>query len=39
MAKLTEVMAYLPRDTVVNVCRRFRQRISAVGEAGGDFLK
>ncbi len=39
MAKLTEVMANLPRDTVVKVCRRFRQRISVVEEAGGDFFK
>jgi hypothetical protein len=37
--KITEVMAYLPRDTVAKACRRFRQRIEAVVEAGGDFFE
>jgi hypothetical protein len=32
-------MASLPRDTVAKACRRFRQRIEAVVDAGGDFLK
>jgi hypothetical protein len=38
-AKITDVMANLPRDTMAKACRRFRQRIEAVVEAGGDFLK
>jgi hypothetical protein len=39
VAKITEVMANFPRDSVVKACRRFRQRIEAVMEAGGDFFK
>jgi hypothetical protein len=39
MAKITEVMANLPRDTLAKACRRFRQRIEAVVEAGGDFFE
>jgi hypothetical protein len=37
VAKITEVMVNLPRDTVAKTCRRFCQRIEAVVEAGGDF--
>jgi hypothetical protein len=37
VAKITEVMANLPRDT--KTCRRFCQRLEAVMEAGRDFLK
>jgi hypothetical protein len=39
VAKITEVMVNLPRDTMAKACRRFRQRIEAVVEAGGDFFK
>ncbi len=39
MAKITEVMANLPRDTVAKACRRFCQRIEAVVEAGGDLFE
>ncbi len=38
-AKITEVMANLPRDTLAKACRKFRQRIEAVVEAGGDFFE
>ncbi len=38
-AKITEVMANLLRDTKGKACRRFRQRIEAVVEAGGDFFE
>jgi hypothetical protein len=37
--KITDVMANLPRDTVAKACRRFRRRIEAVVEAGGDFFE
>jgi DNA-binding Lrp family transcriptional regulator len=39
MAKISEVMANLPRHTVAKSCRRFRGRIEAVVEAGGDFFE
>jgi hypothetical protein len=39
MAKITDVMANLPRNTVAKACRRFRYRIEAVVEAGGDFFE
>ncbi len=39
MAKITEVMGSLPRDTVGKACRRFRHRIEAVVEANGDFIE
>jgi hypothetical protein len=39
VTKIKEVMASLSRDTVAKACRWFRQRIEAVMEAGGDFLK
>ena len=38
MSKITEVMGNLPRDTVAMACRRFRSRIEAVVDAGGDFF-
>jgi hypothetical protein len=38
VTKIKEVMASLPRDTLVKACRRFRQRIKAVMNAGGDFF-
>ena len=39
MAKITEVMGNLPRDTVAKACQRFCLRIEAVVEAGGVFFK
>jgi hypothetical protein len=39
MAKITEVMATLPRATVSLACKRFRRRIEAVVDAGGDFFE
>ena len=39
MAKITEVMGNLPKDTVAKACRRFCLRIEAVVEAGGVFFK
>ncbi len=39
VAKIKEVMANLPRDTVAKACRRFRHRIEAVVEAGGNFFE
>jgi hypothetical protein len=38
-AKITEVMANLPRATVAKACRRLHHRIEVVVEAGGDFFK
>ena len=38
-AKIMEVLGSLPRDTLVKSCRRFRQRIEAIVEAVGVFLK
>ncbi len=38
-SKITEVMASLSRDTVVTACKRFRNRIEAVVEVGGDFIE
>jgi hypothetical protein len=38
-AEITEVMANLPRDTVVKACRRFRLWIEAVVKAGGNIFK
>ena len=38
-AKITEVMANLPRATVAKACKRFRPRIEAVVKAGGDFFE
>ncbi len=37
--KIMDVMANLPRDTMAKACRRFRQRIEAVVEAGGDIFE
>jgi hypothetical protein len=34
-----EVMANLPRDNLVKVCRRFHKRIEIVVEAAGGFSK
>jgi hypothetical protein len=39
VAKITEVMVNLPRDTVAKACRRFRQRIEAVKDAGSNFFE
>ena len=39
MAKISEVMGNLPRDTVAKACRRFQKRIEAMVEAGGNFFK
>jgi hypothetical protein len=39
MAKITEVMANLPRATVAKACKRFQPRIEAVVKAGSDFFK
>ena len=39
MSKITEVMGNLPRDTVAKACRRFRSRIEAAVEDGGDFFE
>ena len=39
MAKITDVMGNLPRDTVGKACKRFWSRIEAVVEAGGDFFE
>ena len=38
MAKITEVMGNLQRDTVAMAYRRFRSRIEAAVDAGGDFF-
>jgi hypothetical protein len=38
MAKITEVMANLPRSTMAKACKRFRLRIEAVVKAGGNFF-
>jgi hypothetical protein len=38
MAKITEVMANLPRTTVAKACKRFQPRIKAVEKAGGYFF-
>jgi len=38
MAKITEVMDNLPRDTMGKASKRFCSRIEAVVEAGGDFF-
>jgi hypothetical protein len=37
--KITDVMANLPSGTMAKAYRRFRQRIEAVIEAGGDFFE
>jgi hypothetical protein len=39
MAKMKEVMGSLDRDMVGKACRRFRSRLEAVVEAGGDFIE
>ncbi len=39
MAKITEVMANLPRAMVAKACKRFCLRIEAEVKAGGDFFK
>jgi phage tail protein X len=39
MAKMKEVMGSLDRDMVEKACRRFRSRLEAVVEAGGDFIE
>ena len=39
MAKMKEGMGYLGRDMVAKACRRFRSRLEAVVEAGGDFIE
>jgi len=39
MAKITEVMGILPRDTVGKACRRFCSIIEALVEAVGVFFK
>jgi len=39
MAKIKEVMGSLDRDMVAKACRRFRSRLEAVVEAGGDFIE
>jgi hypothetical protein len=38
-AKIMDVMASLPRDTMAKACRKFCHRIEAVVEAGGDFFE
>ncbi len=38
MAKITEVMANLPRGTVAKACKRFQLHIKAVVEAGDDLF-
>jgi hypothetical protein len=38
-AKIMDIMASLPRDTMAKACRRSCHRIEAVVEAGGDFFK
>ena len=38
MAKITEVMGNLDRDTVAKACCRFPTRIKAVVEGNGDLL-
>jgi hypothetical protein len=37
-AKIMDIMASLPRDTMAKACRRSCLRIEAVVEAGGDFF-
>jgi hypothetical protein len=37
--KITDVMSNLPRDTMAEACRRYRQRIEAIVEAGDDFFE
>jgi hypothetical protein len=39
MAKITEVMAKLPKATVAKACKHFRPHIEAIVKDGGDFLK
>ena len=39
IAKITEVMGNLPRDTVGKACKRFWSMIEYVVEAGGDFFE
>jgi hypothetical protein len=39
MAKITEVMASLPKATVAKACKRFRPHNEAVVKDGGNFLK
>jgi hypothetical protein len=39
VTKIKEVMVSLPRDTVAKACRRFRQRIEAIVDAGGDIFE
>ncbi len=38
-AKIMNIMASLPRDTMAKACRRFCHRIESVVEAGGDFFE
>ena len=39
MAKMKEVKGSLDRDMVAKAGRRFRSRLEAVVEAGGDFIE
>jgi len=39
MAKMKEVMGSFDRDMVAKACRRFRSRLEAMVEAGGDFIE
>jgi hypothetical protein len=38
VAKIMEVMANLPRDTMEKVCKRFHRKMEFVVEAGGHFF-